>query len=78
MVKIVKVILIATLGIGILVLIPDLFIPIADLIDDTFTTELAIVFQNVYGAIPTELMELLVMHFSALIISVIIRMVLGD
>ena len=76
--KLIKIILIATLGMGILILIPDLMLPLIDLIDEIFTTELILVFDNLYTAIPDQLMDLLAMQFATLIIVLIIRWTIGN
>jgi len=76
--KLIKIILIATLGMGILILIPDLMLPLIDLIDEIFTTELILVFDNLYTAIPDQLMDLLAMQFATLVIVLIIRWTIGN
>jgi len=76
--KIFKIILIATLGISILLLIPDLMLPLTALIDSVLTTELTTALNNAYDSIPIEFMNLLVMHFSSLVVAIIIGIVLND
>jgi len=75
--SVIKVILISSMGLVILLLIPDLFSPVAAAIDSVLDTDLLTVTSNVYDAIGSDFMILLVMQFSTLAIIIIIRFVIG-
>jgi len=74
---IIKVILISSIGLVILLLIPDLFSPIAAAIDSVLDTDLITVTDNIYGAMGADLMLILVMQFSTIAVVVIIRFAIG-
>jgi len=74
---IIRVLLVASLGLTILVLIPDLFLPIATALDTVTDANFVSVFSTIYTVIPDKLIELIRLQLGTLIIIIIIRFVLG-
>ena len=74
---VIKILLLAGMGLAILLLIPDLFLPIAAAIDSVLDTEFINVMLNIYEVIPESIMTLMVMQFATLAIIIIIRFVVG-
>ena len=74
---IIKILIISGLGITILASIPDLMIPISNMIDTVFDAQLTALLNTIYSAIPDEWMNLLIIQASALTIYIIIRWFVG-
>lgn len=74
---IIRILLVATLGISILILIPDLFLPIASALDSVVNANFVSVFTTIYTVIPDKLIELIRLQLGTLVIIIIIRFVLG-
>ena len=74
---IIRVLLVASLGLTILVLIPDLFLPISTALDTVTDAYFVSVFSTIYTVIPDKLIELIRLQLGTLIIIIIIRFVLG-
>jgi len=76
-ITILKVLLIGLFGVAILILIPDLFLPISDAIDSALNTEFTTVMQNIYAVLPEGIMTLMIMQFSTIAIVILIRFIFG-
>lgn len=74
---ILRILLLATMGIAIILLIPPLAEPILSAIDTLFDSDFSIFFAAFYAIIPDKLMTLAVMQISTLGIIIIVRFVLG-
>jgi len=74
---VIKILLLAGMGLAILLLIPDLFLPIAAAIDEVLDTEFINIMLNIYDVIPESIMTLMAMQFGTLAIIIIIRFVVG-
>lgn len=74
---IIRILLIASIGIGILILIPDLFLPIAEELSDVMDSNFINVMTNIYAIIPAKILTLMQLQFGTLLIIMIIKFVLG-
>lgn len=74
---IIRILLIASIGIGILILIPDLFLPIAEELSDVMDSNFITVMTNVYAIIPEKILTLMQLQFGTLLIIMIIKFILG-
>lgn len=74
---IIKTLLLAGLGLAIIILIPDLFLPLATLLDEVLDTDLFLALTNVYNLFGPDIMTLLVIQFSTFAINIIIRWTIG-
>lgn len=74
---IIRILLIASIGIGILILIPDLFLPIAEHLDSVFDSNFINVMTNIYAIIPDKIETLMQLQLGTLLIIMIIKFVLG-
>ena len=74
---ILKAVLLAGLGVGLLVLIPDLALPITTAIDKLFQAEITNLLTAFYTIIPDQLMTLFVMQISTLAILILIGFFMG-
>jgi hypothetical protein len=74
---IIRILLIASIGIGILILIPDLFLPIAEQLDSVLDSNFINVMTNIYAIIPDKIETLMQLQLGTLLIIMIIKFVLG-
>lgn len=77
MAMIIKILIISGLALTILASIPDLMIPISNMIDTVFDAQLTSLLNTIYSVIPDEWMNLLIIQASALTIYIIIRWFVG-
>lgn len=75
---VIKVLLITTFGLSILLLIPSLFLPIANVIDAVLDAQLTSLMNTIYDILPSQLMTLLIMQFSTVVIIIILRFIFGS
>lgn len=78
MAMIIKILIISTLGITIIASIPELMIPLSNMVDTVFNAQITSLLNTVYSTIPDEWMNLLVIQASALTIYIIIRWFIGS
>jgi hypothetical protein len=74
---IIRVLLVASAGIGILILIPDLFLPVLTQISNVIDTNFINVMMNIYMIIPDKLLTLMQLQFGTLLIIMIIKFIMG-
>jgi len=72
---ILKVLVMLAFGVSIILTVPELFSPLAAIIDDIFDTTTVTVFQNIYSAIPEDWMRFFTVSLSVVAIAVLIRFV---
>lgn len=77
MMAIVKILVITGLGITILANIPDLMIPLSNLIDTAFNSNLTTLLNTVYTVIPERLATILAIQAGTLTIYIIITWFVG-
>lgn len=72
-----KIALIIGMFMALLLTIPDLFLPIADMIDTVFGTTMMTFMNNFYDIIPDRLMDLIALSLGALSITIIVSWLNG-
>jgi len=75
---VIKVVIIGAIILVILSLIPPLMIPVAEVIDAGFSSEITAAMNTVYGLLPVALRQMITALFAAVVIGIIIRWTIGD
>lgn len=77
MMKILKILIIGASLTAIILLIPDLIIPITTVLDSVMGSDLTSVLNSVYDILPDQLMTLMILQLSTLTITIAIRFLVG-
>lgn len=77
MLAVIKILIIGGLGLTILANIPDLMIPLSNMIDTVFNANLSSVMNTVYSTIPERLMTIITLQAGTLAIYIIITWFIG-